>query len=256
MLPPLLGLLLDCAKKSDQTVVSIALGALVHLVEVGGHQFNDRDWDTLLNSIRFGSFIVWSFICSMFSVYSAHFCTDCQLNFRDATYTTQPLELLNSFGLDNSSSHSAVSNHFDNNSPKELNGLNLVNSTGGISPRTKFESPRKSLSPTFSRNVSSNGALQMDSKNSEGLVPDRLELTNTMLAMIKSDVLNHGIVFNILGQSSPKPVDAENLQRNQTLGQRLMGNMMDNLLLRSLTSKSKKHQVDALVPSSPVKVIF
>jgi hypothetical protein len=53
MLPPLLGLLLECAKKTDQTVVSIALGALVHLIEVGGHQFSDGDWETLLKSIRY-----------------------------------------------------------------------------------------------------------------------------------------------------------------------------------------------------------
>lgn len=53
MLPPLLGFLLDCAKKTDQSVVSISLGALVHLIEVGGHQFNDGDWDTLLKSIRY-----------------------------------------------------------------------------------------------------------------------------------------------------------------------------------------------------------
>lgn len=52
MLPPLLSLLLDCAKKSDQTVVSISLGALVHLIEVGGHQFSEGDWDMLLKSIR------------------------------------------------------------------------------------------------------------------------------------------------------------------------------------------------------------
>ena len=52
MLPSLLGLLLDCAKKTDQAVVSISLGALVHLIEVGGHQFSDSDWDTLLKSIR------------------------------------------------------------------------------------------------------------------------------------------------------------------------------------------------------------
>jgi len=52
MLPPLLSLLLDCAKKTDQTVVSISLGALVHLIEVGGHQFSDSDWDMLLKSIR------------------------------------------------------------------------------------------------------------------------------------------------------------------------------------------------------------
>lgn len=53
MLPSLLALLLDCAKKPDQTVVSISLGALVHLIEVGGHQFSDTDWETLLKSIRF-----------------------------------------------------------------------------------------------------------------------------------------------------------------------------------------------------------
>lgn len=52
MLPSLLSLLLDCAKKTDQTVVSISLGALVHLIEAGGHQFSESDWDTLLKSIR------------------------------------------------------------------------------------------------------------------------------------------------------------------------------------------------------------
>ncbi|XP_010520510.1 PREDICTED: brefeldin A-inhibited guanine nucleotide-exchange protein 5-like [Tarenaya hassleriana] len=70
MLPPLLSLLLDCAKKSDQTVVSIALGALVHLIEVGGHQFSESDWDMLLKSIR------------------------------DVSYTTQPVELLNALSFD------------------------------------------------------------------------------------------------------------------------------------------------------------
>lgn len=55
MLPPLLGLLLDCAQKSDQSVVAISLGALVHLIEVGGHQFSYNDWDTLLESIRCNS---------------------------------------------------------------------------------------------------------------------------------------------------------------------------------------------------------
>jgi guanine nucleotide-exchange factor len=52
MLPPLLSLLLDCAKQIDQSVVSISLGALVHLIEVGGHQFSESDWDMLLKSIR------------------------------------------------------------------------------------------------------------------------------------------------------------------------------------------------------------
>lgn len=52
MLPSLLDLLLDFAKKTDQTVVSISVGSLVHLIEVGGHQFRDSDWETLIKSIR------------------------------------------------------------------------------------------------------------------------------------------------------------------------------------------------------------
>ncbi|KAM1836189.1 hypothetical protein ACFX14_018147 [Malus domestica] len=78
MLPPLLSLLLDCAKKTDQAVVSLSLGALVHLIEVGGHQFSESDWDTLLKSLR------------------------------DALYTTQPLELLNALGFENLKNNNRV----------------------------------------------------------------------------------------------------------------------------------------------------
>lgn len=53
--------------------------------------------------------------------------------------------------------------------------------------------------------------------------------------------------------STLKTVDG-GLQRSQTIGQRIMGNMMDNLFLRNLTSKSKSHASDASVPSSPVQV--
>lgn len=52
LLPALLGLLLDCATRPDQTLAAISMGALVRLAEVGGHQFNDQDWTTLLDSIR------------------------------------------------------------------------------------------------------------------------------------------------------------------------------------------------------------
>ncbi|CAN4075419.1 unnamed protein product [Withania somnifera] len=84
MLPPLLGLLLDCAQKSDQAVVAISLGALVHLIEVGGHQFSYNDWETLLESIR------------------------------NASYATQPLELLNDLGFENSKHHTALHNVAEN----------------------------------------------------------------------------------------------------------------------------------------------
>lgn len=66
LLPALLGLLIDCATRPDQALASISVGALVHLAEVGGHQFSSEDWTTLLDSIR------------------------------DACYTTRPVELLNS----------------------------------------------------------------------------------------------------------------------------------------------------------------
>lgn len=52
LLPALLGLLLDCATRPDQTLAAISMGALVRLAEVGGHQFNEKDWATLLDSIR------------------------------------------------------------------------------------------------------------------------------------------------------------------------------------------------------------
>jgi hypothetical protein len=53
LLPALLGLLLDCATRPDQTLAAISMGALVRLAEVGGHQFNDKDWSTVLDSIRY-----------------------------------------------------------------------------------------------------------------------------------------------------------------------------------------------------------
>lgn len=59
--------------------------------------------------------------------------------------------------------------------------------------------------------------------------------------------------FCLVGLNSPsgsasKSADDENLQRSQTIGQRIMG----NLFLRNLSSKPKSS--DASVPSSPVKV--
>jgi guanine nucleotide-exchange factor len=58
LLPALLGLLLDCATRPDQTLAAISMGALVRLAEVGGSQFDDKDWTTLLDSIRYFSNLV------------------------------------------------------------------------------------------------------------------------------------------------------------------------------------------------------
>lgn len=65
LLPSLLSLLLDCATKPDQALALISIDALTHLMKVGGHQFDKKDWATILDSLR------------------------------DACYTTQPVELFN-----------------------------------------------------------------------------------------------------------------------------------------------------------------
>ncbi|KAH9575107.1 hypothetical protein CY35_01G094700 [Sphagnum magellanicum] len=58
LLPALLGLLLGCATQPDQTLASIAIGALVHLTEGGGHHFDIRDWTILLQKIQDACFTI------------------------------------------------------------------------------------------------------------------------------------------------------------------------------------------------------
>lgn len=182
MLPPLLSLLLDCAKKTDQSVVSIALGALVHLIEVGGHQFSDNDWNTLLKSIR------------------------------DASYTTQPLELLNDLGF----KHSNTPKHLGNLKPDVGDGVS-INSNGHESVH-------------IGQSDGNEGGTSGDSLHSE--------------------------VSEGLPSPSQKPIDSADLQRNQSLGQRIMGNVMENRFLRSFTSKAKYEEVDVAVqPQTEFPVI-
>uniref|UniRef100_A0A1D1YN54 Brefeldin A-inhibited guanine nucleotide-exchange protein 2 n=1 Tax=Anthurium amnicola TaxID=1678845 RepID=A0A1D1YN54_9ARAE len=204
MLPPLLSLLLDCAKKTDQAVVSISLGALVHLIEVGGHQFSDSDWDTLLKSIR------------------------------DATFTTQPLELLNSLRFENPKNQSFMRNE--------------SNANRDDSP--SYEDIH------FDGKENGRAFDQAFINNSEGF---RTDTTVSALQTDKQEARFQPILAESEGLSSPlgrapEPAEAENFQRIQTFGQRIMGNMMDNLLVRSFTSKSKSRTVDAVLPSSPVKI--
>ncbi|XP_057506724.1 brefeldin A-inhibited guanine nucleotide-exchange protein 5 isoform X2 [Actinidia eriantha] len=201
MLPPLLSLLLDCAKKIDQTVVSISLGALVHLIEVGGHQFNDSDWDTLLKGIR------------------------------DASYTTQPLELLNALGFETPKNHGVLTRDF------EL-------STGDSPSLKSVENDNGDTYSLASLNIGIDGTVK--NRNSS----TSLDHNQEMLQAIDLDGSE--------GVQSPsgryqKQSEAGGLQRSQTIGQRIMGNMMDNLFVRSFTSKSKTHASDVSVPSSPSK---
>ncbi|KAM0010604.1 putative Sec7 domain, armadillo-like helical, sec7 domain superfamily protein [Helianthus debilis subsp. tardiflorus] len=180
MLSPLLNLLVDCAKKTDQSVVAISLGAMVHLIEIGGHQFIVSDWDTLLKSIR------------------------------DASYTTQPLELLNALSLESSK-----------NRPVMSGGLKVQEDT---SPSVRSPGSQNLLMVAKDKQEDEPST---DPHESEGQTP----------SSENSD------------KSPPKP----RLQRSQTIGQRLMGNMKDNVLVRSFTSKPKNMSLDALVPISPSK---
>ncbi|KAH6757481.1 HOPM interactor 7 [Perilla frutescens var. hirtella] len=195
MLPPLLSLLLDCAKKTDQSVVSISLGALVHLVEVGGHQFTDHDWDTLLKSIR------------------------------DASYTTQPLELLNNLGFENTKHHKVLTRELD--SPSRV--------------------PTGSYLSNHNDTVYENGSILGRDASVNGIPLDSNQEIVRPLDMEGSE-----------GTPSPsgrtRPTDGGGFQRSQTLGQKIMGNMMDNVFMRSFTSKPKIHTPDVSQPSSPSKL--
>ncbi|KAI4335137.1 hypothetical protein L6164_013811 [Bauhinia variegata] len=196
MLPPLLGLLLDCAKKTDQTVVSISLGALVHLIEVGGHQFSDSDWDTLLKSIS------------------------------DASYTTQPLELLNASSFENLRNHGGIV--IDSESSASLKNIN------------------DEIAGDHKHDVTNNGKLSPLAYSNTNVigVEDSASPTN----------VDHSEGLPSPSGRTPKATDAGDLQRSLTLGQRIMGNMMDNIFLRNLTSKSKNRLSDASQPSTPVTV--
>ncbi|KAE8714059.1 Brefeldin A-inhibited guanine nucleotide-exchange protein 5 [Hibiscus syriacus] len=200
MLSPLLSLLLECAKKTDQTVVSISLGALVHLIEVGGHQFSESDWDMLLKSIR------------------------------DASYTTQPLELLNASGLENPMNTSILPGHLKAHTGGEVQQFDSTDN-GNISQFASSSSgigrSKRGTIASLSQDHNQESELQSNPDGSEG-IPSPL-------------------------YKAQKSAEAASLQRSQTIGQRIMGNMMDNLFLRSRSAKSKSGTSDIPVPSSPLK---
>ncbi|XP_073128744.1 brefeldin A-inhibited guanine nucleotide-exchange protein 5 [Henckelia pumila] len=199
MLPPLLSLLLDCAKKTDQSVVSISLGALVHLIEVGGHQFSDHDWDTLLKSIR------------------------------DASYTTQPLELLNNLGFENTKQHKVFTRDLDNPSP----------TAGGSELSYNRQQPFHENGTTIGR------ASLIASVDSNGLDNNQQNVNLEELGGAEGLPSPSG--------RTTRASDSSGLQRSQTFGQKIMGNMMDNVFVRSFTSKPKNRTSDIMIPSSPSK---
>lgn len=66
------------------------------------------------------------------------------------------------------------------------------------------------------------------------------------------------VICLYVGLPSPsgatRSIDGEGLQRNQTFGQKFMGNMMDNVFTRSFTSKPKNQTSDITQLHSPSKV--
>ncbi|KAL1806265.1 hypothetical protein ACET3Z_029333 [Daucus carota] len=187
MLPPLLSLLLDCAKKTDQSVVSISLGALVHLIEVGGHQFSESDWDTLLKSIR------------------------------DASYTTQPLELLNTIGFGNTRNQTIVTGDLD---------VNM-----GDTP--KFTNAEQSENPQ-----------SIDIGAVDSARNQYLSSVSDQEMGLRTDADSEGLPSP--SGRSQKHGEDDDLQRSQTFGQRIMGNMRDSLFVRSFTAKPKSRTSDVL----------
>ncbi|KAG4144466.1 hypothetical protein ERO13_D05G038800v2 [Gossypium hirsutum] len=196
MLPPLLSLLLDCAKKTDQMVVSISLSALVHLIEVGGNQFSESDWDLLLKSIR------------------------------DASYTTQLLELLNELGLENPMNPSIALGDLKVYTSGEVRQFDSTDN-GKISPLASLSSGNNSSTRD------TNASLSQDHHQESGLQSEGVPSPS---------------------DKAQKSAEAASLQRSQTIGQRIMGNMMDNIFLRSRSAKAKSGTSDIPAPSSPPKL--
>ncbi|XP_042002485.1 brefeldin A-inhibited guanine nucleotide-exchange protein 5-like isoform X2 [Salvia splendens] len=197
MLPQLLSLLLDCAKKTDQSVVSIALGALVHLIEVGGHQFTSDDWVTLLKSLK------------------------------DAVYTTQPRELLNDASFENGK-HRKVLLSGDLDSGVRVSGDLLHNNHD-----------------TIHTNGSSVGSTSFKANGDENALEQDQETTRAVDMEVSQAPPSQS--------AGATESEVGSLQRSQTFGQKIMGNMRDNLLTRSFTSKPKNFTSDAAVASSPSK---
>ncbi|XP_042036168.1 brefeldin A-inhibited guanine nucleotide-exchange protein 5-like isoform X2 [Salvia splendens] len=189
MLPQLLSLLLDCAKKPDQSVVSMALGALVHLIEVGGYQFTSDHWVTLLRCLK------------------------------DAVYTSQPREL-HDLSFENGK-HRKVSGDLGSGTPVSgdilSNNHDAIHTNGAVGTANGDENVLKQNQETMHA---------VDMEGSQGLLSQSARATET---------------------------DGGSLQHSQTFGQKIMGNMRDNLFMRSFTSTPKNFSLDAELASSPSK---
>ncbi|XP_039031733.1 brefeldin A-inhibited guanine nucleotide-exchange protein 5-like [Hibiscus syriacus] len=152
---------------------------------------------------------------------------------RDASYTTQPLELLNVSVLENPMNPSILTGDLKARTGGEVQQFDSTDN-GNISPfpssSSGINSSKRDTNASLSQDHNQESGLQSNPNGSEGIPSP--------------------------SDKAQKSAEAASLQRIQTIGQRIMGNMMDNLFLRSRSAKSKSGTSDIPFPSSPLKEMF
>ncbi|OWM73823.1 hypothetical protein CDL15_Pgr015123 [Punica granatum] len=243
---PMLAGLSDLTTDPRPEVRSCALEVLFDLLNERGSKFSTSFWESIFHRVLFPIFDhvrhagkegsvssgdEWlretsthslQLLCNLFntfykfySVFSAVRSVRCR---RDASYTTQPLELLNEVGFEKMRNRTASSRGLE----FSLNNMASVDQ-GEVHQFDVADNGNQELTQTID---SQESASQTKVDGSEGLPSP--------------------------SGRAQKLVEGGGLQRSKTLGQRIMGNI-DNLFLRNLTSKPKGRPSDASVPSSPAK---
>lgn len=173
---------------------------------------------------------------------------------RNASYATQPLELLNDLGFENSKHHTVLVRNLeiitaDNESPTFAN----IESLDNISITLLKMEMVVAIHQTCWTTIMERTALLIWMK--QEVATEKIIHFYCFLMELYCKLKRN--VF--IGMPSPsgrleKPTVPEGLERSQTIGQKIMGNMMDNRFIRSFTSKPKIQASDNL-PTSPSKVL-
>ncbi|KVI00546.1 Armadillo-like helical [Cynara cardunculus var. scolymus] len=241
---PMLAGLSDLTSDPRPEVSKCALEVLFDLLNERGSHFSPTFWESIFYRVLFPIFDHvrdagkettasrdgWlretsvhslQLLCNLFNTFYKEVCfmlspllnllVDCaKKTDQDATYTTQPLELLNALSLESTKTRSVMGGS--------------LNVQADDSPSVVSAGDRKSL---MAMKANQEDRPSADPHESEGQTPS--------------------------SENVEKSPGGASLRRSQTIGQKLMGNMMDNLLVRSFTSKPKNTVLDAIIPASPAK---
>jgi len=208
LLPSLLGLLLDCATRPDQTLASISMGALIRFTEIGGHQFDEKDWTTLLDSLR------------------------------DACYTTQPVELLNpDSAIFLGSDYGLGPRKFGTTPVSSFRGEQLPMGQYATDAGRVVEFSANGSSPARTPGSVSNGdSASLNHRLSfDSIADDRLERSSIAESEGSEAISSPKEGKRSVGVSS----------KNKASGRSFMGNMMDTLFMRNATLKSRGKTIEA-----------